>query len=485
MKDILFIFFNGENNTLDQWYRHPQQEKKTDLIEKIQTIGDIFLYNPVFYYNEQIQQSFKINDINFDVHCTMLLSQFKSYNYYFLISHGIGYMLANYFAQLSKNKIIGIINFDGGETLETTQKYVEELEKKYKKHTNTEIEKLTNDVNNNKNKDSLLTLLEIVKYHMYSQYLKNGVFQPECKTIIFNNIYDNSEININNQEYVKFKLNNKFKYNALFRNNKNVLSKWYVTPNEFDHFIYFGKENEIINEIKNITCALFSNKELYIVRHGQTDWNKKRISQGAGNDGDLNSMGISQAIKTGIYLKKTRFESGEFDLILSSPLLRARTTAKLIAKEIGYTKPITILNELIELDYGLISIGKTTQQMREDPFYDEYFKLQNERKKFDKMKRRELMFENEPDTYTKKYKMESTKNIIQRMLSIKNYILSHSHKKIIIVTHGGTIDWLNRILFNTADYLGSPKNCSIAYYKVENCEFKLLMASTDEHLDKN
>jgi broad specificity phosphatase PhoE len=483
MKDILFIFFNGGGNTFDQWYKHPYEpEKTTNLIERIKQIGDIFLYNPVFYYDGKNQQQFKLKNINFDEHCEMLIKQTEPYNHYFLISHSRGWMLANHFAKKYNPKVIGNINFDGGETLELTQKRISEWRGQYEKYSDSEISNLIEEINSG-NKESQDLLSRIVKYHMYLQYLNAGEYQPECNTVIFNNIYDNNEINISDQEYVKDTLQDKFKYNAQFRSNLKVTSKWYVSGEQYGHFVYFGKEDEIIAEIKKITCDIFDDKEIYIIRHGQTDWNKHGIPQGAGNDIDLNSVGRSQATKTGIYLKQNRMESGEFDAIISSPMARALNTAKLIAKEIGYTKPIILMDELTELDFGLTASGKKTHEMRKDPFYDEYYKLHDERKSLDKIKRRELMFEKEPEAYTQKYKIESVENVINRMKYIQNYILQHGYKKMIIVTHGGTIDWLHRIILNIADYLGAVKNCSIAYYRVEKCVFRLLMVSSDEHLE--
>jgi probable phosphoglycerate mutase len=40
-----------------------------------------------------------------------------------------------------------------------------------------------------------------------------------------------------------------------------------------------------------------ANKQLYFVRHGQTDYNKKGIVQGSGVDSNLNKIGIEQALK--------------------------------------------------------------------------------------------------------------------------------------------------------------------------------------------
>lgn len=484
MKDILFIFFNGGGNTYDQWYKHPYQpEKTTDLVDRIKKIGDILLYNPVFYYDGKNQLSFKLKQLDFNEHCETVIKQTEKYNHYFLISHSRGWMLANHFASKYEDKVIGYINFDGGETTEQTTLKLNEWRPLYEKYDDQKIAELIEEVNSG-NKESQNVLSGVVKYHMYLQYSKASPYQPNIKHIIFNNIYDNNEINIMMQEYVTNTLHEKFKFNSQFRNNPLVTSKWYVSDEKYGHFVYFGKEDEIIDEIKKITCASFDDKEIYLIRHGQTDWNKQGIPQGSGNDIDLNEVGKSQATITGKYLKENRMESGEFDVIISSPMSRALNTAKLIAKEIGYTKPIIILNELTELDFGLTATGKTTEEMKKDPFYDEYYKLKNEKKATDKLKRREATFKTDRSVFEEKYKIESTESVISRMKYVQNYILQHGYKKMIIVTHGGTIDWLHRILLNISDYLKAVKNCSIAYYRVENCVFRLIMASSDEHLDQ-
>ena len=64
--------------------------------------------------------------------------------------------------------------------------------------------------------------------------------------------------------------------------------------------------------------------EIYIVRHGETTWNKGKRLQGS-KDIELNDYGRELAIKTGEGLKDTKI-----DLIYSSPLKRAYETATLI-----------------------------------------------------------------------------------------------------------------------------------------------------------
>ena len=57
--------------------------------------------------------------------------------------------------------------------------------------------------------------------------------------------------------------------------------------------------------------------KLYIIRHGETDWNKQRRLQGQ-SDTELNEYGIRLAKITGEALKDIRF-----DHIFSSPLKKS------------------------------------------------------------------------------------------------------------------------------------------------------------------
>lgn len=84
--------------------------------------------------------------------------------------------------------------------------------------------------------------------------------------------------------------------------------------------------------------------ELYIVRHGETVWNAKKLLQG-NTDIELNENGRRLAKITGEALSATRI-----DKIYSSPLSRAYETASLIAGDRNI--PI-IKNDLLkELSFG-------------------------------------------------------------------------------------------------------------------------------------
>lgn len=66
---------------------------------------------------------------------------------------------------------------------------------------------------------------------------------------------------------------------------------------------------------------------IYIVRHGETDWNKEHRLQGQ-TDIPLNEQGLSLAEVTGKALREV-----PFDLCFSSPLQRAKQTADRILRE--------------------------------------------------------------------------------------------------------------------------------------------------------
>lgn len=84
---------------------------------------------------------------------------------------------------------------------------------------------------------------------------------------------------------------------------------------------------------------------LYLVRHGETNWNLERRIQGS-TDIPLNDTGRAQAATTGRLLANR-----EWDAVVSSPLSRAYETASIIAGEIGLAAPTT-LDTIVERHYG-------------------------------------------------------------------------------------------------------------------------------------
>lgn len=82
---------------------------------------------------------------------------------------------------------------------------------------------------------------------------------------------------------------------------------------------------------------------IYVTRHGQTDWNKHGIIQGQ-KDTELNSIGIEQA-----NLLREQFNKLDIDLIMCSPLKRARKTAEIVNQD----RNLKIINREELLERGL------------------------------------------------------------------------------------------------------------------------------------
>lgn len=86
--------------------------------------------------------------------------------------------------------------------------------------------------------------------------------------------------------------------------------------------------------------------EITLVRHGETDWNRDGIIQGR-FDIPLNETGIKQA-----EVAMEKLKGNQFDHIFSTPLIRTKQTALIIAKGLGYRKTINTIPNLIERDFG-------------------------------------------------------------------------------------------------------------------------------------
>ncbi len=85
---------------------------------------------------------------------------------------------------------------------------------------------------------------------------------------------------------------------------------------------------------------------LYFVRHGQTDWNLENKICGI-TDRPLTELGYAQAEETAKYILEQGFC---FDCILSSPLVRAAETARIISQKTGV--PVIYDARLTEQDFG-------------------------------------------------------------------------------------------------------------------------------------
>ena len=149
--------------------------------------------------------------------------------------------------------------------------------------------------------------------------------------------------------------------------------------------------------------------ELWLVRHGQTDWNTEFRIQGS-LDKPLNATGIEQAHELAQKLADTHF-----DAIYSSPARRAHQTASAIAQLLGL--PIRTDDRLKEINLGLWE-GLTWQQVQDR--YPEMF-----------AKRRSDPVHFAPEG------AETYGDLARRMVQAANDIaLAHPGERVLVVSHG-------------------------------------------------
>ncbi|PZM09161.1 histidine phosphatase family protein [Rhizobium tubonense] len=102
---------------------------------------------------------------------------------------------------------------------------------------------------------------------------------------------------------------------------------------------------------------------LYVIRHGQTDWNAERRLQGQ-KDIDLNIIGREQARANGVMLAEILGESvADFDFV-ASPLARTRATMEIARAAMGLPpKDYRTDERLVEVSFGDWE-GSTLKELR-------------------------------------------------------------------------------------------------------------------------
>ena len=108
---------------------------------------------------------------------------------------------------------------------------------------------------------------------------------------------------------------------------------------------------------------------IYITRHGQTNWNVQKKVMGRWDE-PLNETGLNQAEETRNNLMDT-----DIDLIICSPLKRARQTAEIINRDRNI--PIIYDERIIERDFGEFE-GMETKNFDFHGYWNYYKNMQFE-----------------------------------------------------------------------------------------------------------
>lgn len=173
---------------------------------------------------------------------------------------------------------------------------------------------------------------------------------------------------------------------------------------------------------------------LFLVRHGQTDWNLKEIMQGT-TDVALNETGKKQAQMVCNKLKNIKF-----DYCFSSPLKRAITTSKIICP----IPPIT--------DDRLIERGMGELEGKSRNFYNT-----------------KLYWDYELNSNL--YGVEPIQSLLSRTEEFLNDLKGkYFDKTVLVVAHGATIRALNYVINgynNKTNFLEIKiPNCCILEYNI-------------------
>lgn len=176
---------------------------------------------------------------------------------------------------------------------------------------------------------------------------------------------------------------------------------------------------------------------IYVIRHGQTDWNKEKIMLST-TDIELNKVGIKQAEEATKIVDKLAY-----DLVISSPLLRTRETTEIINR--NNLKPVFYDNRIVERNAGDLEKKSTNDIIFKD-YWNYYLNLE--------------------------YK--NAENIKDFFLRVYDFIdeikIKYKDKNLLIVTHNGVCRAI-RTYFEGIVNKGNLKeigqdNCEIRMYKI-------------------
>ena len=181
---------------------------------------------------------------------------------------------------------------------------------------------------------------------------------------------------------------------------------------------------------------------LYVIRHGQTDWNNKKITMGR-KDIPLNEEGIRQANVT-----RKIVDNYNIDLIICSPLERAKQTAEIVNK-----------NKNIDIQFDERIIERCLGELEGKQYTSDNNDIWD------------------ININTDNYRIECMSDFKERVYEFIDEVLKqYQDKDVLLVTHGGVSALIN-CYFNDNLYDGSISNkflsnCSIASYESKGYSLK-------------
>ena len=180
--------------------------------------------------------------------------------------------------------------------------------------------------------------------------------------------------------------------------------------------------------------------KIYFIRHGETIWNKEKKIQGQ-SDIPLNEYGKELAHITAEAIKDI-----PFDIVYSSPLIRAKETAEILVKDRNMEIQENPL--LVEMSFGE-GEGESLPEIHTHP----EMKLHN--------------FIHNPGEYIPPVGGETFEELYERCKTfIENYILPAENKydSMLVVGHGALIRGMIHYINNRPSkdfWIVTHKNCSV------------------------
>ncbi len=160
-------------------------------------------------------------------------------------------------------------------------------------------------------------------------------------------------------------------------------------------------------------------RNFYFLRHGQTAWNVEGRFQGH-TDIPLNELGLAQAHDAAKILVRC-----PVDLVVASPLIRARRTAEIVSDQLG--RPLLFDDELKERHFGAFE-GLIVNEVKA---------------KFGLQPHQRLVEHLPPDAE----QWHETGARTMRVLG--KWLTRHPKEMLLFVSHSGLFDALHQLTFGT------------------------------------
>ena len=199
-------------------------------------------------------------------------------------------------------------------------------------------------------------------------------------------------------------------------------------------------------------------KTIHVIRHGQTDYNLKRIIQGSGIDSDLNEKGRQQGIS---FFNK--YKDFPFQVVLTSTLKRTHQT---VASFIDSGLPWEQFEEIVEMHWGKHE-GKTgNPEMHKD-----YIRVVGS------------------GTFDERIEGgESINDVVRRLQKFIAHLEDRSEENILVCLHGRVMRVLMCLLDkNDLTKMDDYPHANTGLYVVEyeNREFSIIERNLLDHLSKD